>query len=162
MTPPPRTFPRSVGIEPSTCEVTTALNNRAKLPIPPPQAPIANTPLNPQLQSIFFKLPAEIRVLVYEALLGHRRIHIDHDHCHSPWEVDIMKMRPEDLECEPELRWRWFHFLCPMSDTFNHDECFDPCPKSNYDMSYTLRVSGPAIFRNILQGIAWLRCCRLG
>ncbi|KAE9378625.1 hypothetical protein N431DRAFT_459958 [Stipitochalara longipes BDJ] len=71
---------------------------------------------DPQLDNLLMRLPAEIRISIYEAVLGHRRVHI------------LFRSGPERAEHESIVRgeyrirerweWSWWNTIC----TWDHNE----------------------------------------
>ncbi|KAJ5815132.1 hypothetical protein N7474_006909 [Penicillium riverlandense] len=122
---PRRTEPEAIGISDSTCKVNGDPVNEWKLPIPPleqREVKISGHPCNPQHQSRFFKLPPEIRRLIYLELLGGRRVHIDYT---FKWPSPF---RPQPLaKKRKRYYWQWWHLLCHESDYFSNDPFFDRC-----------------------------------
>ena len=66
----------------------------------------------PQDQSIFFRLPPEIRLRVYEELFGFRKLHLAYESY-------------GDKQGSPSLEWRWWHCVC--QPTFFHLYWNDRC-----------------------------------
>lgn len=154
-----RAEPSSIGIDDSTCEVTTSRANPWKLPISPPSVELdkpAPTPTpNCQRQSAFFNLPPEIRQQIYTELLGNKRVHIDFSFHRRPGWLDAPKERMK--EYKPQ--WRWFHHVCSKSDGFHHEQYGDDCPQNTGDEPFhDLSVLG--FTSRKLEGVAWLRSCR--
>ena len=95
--------PDAIGISGSTCEINGDMFNRWKLPIPPPEQRlrrIGSRQRNLQDQSLFFRLPAEIRRMIYLELMGYRRVHIRY-----VWK------EPPPFSPQPKYRgrhWNWW------------------------------------------------------
>jgi hypothetical protein len=165
-----RTEPCSLGIDDSTCEVTESVTNPCKLPIPPSLDPsrenhhhhelsASSSPANPQRQSGFFKLPAEIRQQIYTEVLGGRRVHIDYDFA-EPTGWRHMKKKKYSRQ------WRWWHHVCADGDSFIEDDSlWDRCPRRVLEEEteeWTLdgRIRDRRTTK--IRGAGWLRTCRRG
>lgn len=161
--PPPyyprRMQPEAIGISDSTCEVNGDPFNKWKLPIPPPEqreVKISGHPCNPQQQSLFFKLPPEVRNLIYLELLGGRRVHIDYT---FQWPSPF---RPQPPAKKRKRYWHWWHLLCHESDSFPEDQFFDRCAIHADEVndakshSWTAAAEGTKI-----RGIELLRSCQM-
>ncbi|KAJ5761776.1 uncharacterized protein N7511_005158 [Penicillium nucicola] len=148
--PPKEWAPNAIGISDSTCEINGDVSNRWKLPIPAPKyrtGEIGARPRNPQNQSIFFRLPVEIRRMVYVELMGNRRVHIRH-----VWK-DPSPFRPRPKH--KGLQWDWWHCVCADSDTFPEDRRFDYC--RTWVDEAAEKKKAPKI-----NGVEWLRSCQIG
>lgn len=161
----PRYKATSPGVDDSTCEVTNCLTNSSKLPIPPPEIQRRQTlseftrlAVNSQPQSLFFNLPAEIKIQIYGELFGHRRVHIDYAFC-QPSHWNPLKKRPND-------EWQWWHEVCRDFDAFRDGKETCECPSAAYfwhrSSSYWegLTAAGWEEDRK-MPGGAWLRSCQL-
>lgn len=148
---PPKTWsPHAIGISDSTCEIDGDIFNQWKLPVPPPEyhtGEIGARQRNPQTQSIFFRLPAEIRRLVYLELMGDRRIHIRH-----VWKDPSPFVRQSKRKGP---RWDWWHCVCAQSNDFPEDLRFDNCG-SWVDEA----AEGTKALK--IEGVEWLRSCQIG
>ena len=137
--------PNAIGIWDSTCEINGDIFNRWKLPIQleqRPRSPGAQQKSSQQ-QSPLFRLPAEIRRLIYLELMGDRRVYIRYF-----W-------RKPSPKPHSEPRWRWWHAVCEHSDGFNDDPVEDIC-------SISSREGYMHIPRPKIGGVEWLRCCQIG
>ncbi|CAI7661847.1 unnamed protein product [Penicillium palitans] len=137
--------PNAIGIWDPTCEINGDIFNRWKLPIQPEQRPRSPgaRQKSSQQQSSFFRLPAEIRRLIYLELMGDRRVHIRYF-----W-------REPSTEPHGEPRWRWWHSVCDHSDRFIDDPIRDICSISGSE--------GPMdILKPKIGNMGWLRCCQIG
>ncbi|KAF4768945.1 hypothetical protein HAV15_008670 [Penicillium sp. str.  len=137
--------PNAIGIWDSTCEINGDIFNRWKLPIQPEQRPRSPgaRQKSSQQQSSLFRLPAEIRRLIYLELMGDRRVHIRYF-----W-------RKPSAEPHSEPRWRWWHAVCDHSDGFIDDPVEDICSISGSE--------GPTdILKPKIGSMEWLRCCQVG
>ncbi|KAJ5091441.1 hypothetical protein NUU61_006311 [Penicillium alfredii] len=139
-----------IGISDSTCEINGDIFNRWKLPTPPPEQRVRKIGArgrNSQEQSIFFRLPVEVRRLIYIELMGDRRVHIRY-----VWKKPS-PFRPQPIQSGP--RWDWWHCVCDRSNNFPEDPYFDRCP--DWECEKELNVRSPKI-----NGVEWLRSCQLG
>lgn len=136
--------PNAIGISDSTCEINGDIFNRWKLPIQPEQGlcKLGARKRSSQQQCSFFRLPAEIRRLVYIELMGGRRVHIRYF-----W-MEPLPSWPQSKRGGP--RWHWWHRVCMECDDFINDPCDDPCSHW-YPESQRLTIGGE-----------WLRCCQIG
>ncbi|KAJ5183961.1 hypothetical protein N7492_001577 [Penicillium capsulatum] len=147
---PSECSPLSIGISDSTCEINGDIFNRWKLPIPSPEQrvrKIGARDRNPQEQSIFFRLPAEIRTLIYLELMGDRRVHIRY-----VWKKPS-PFGPQPIRGGP--RWDWWHCVCDESNAFPKDCCFDHC--GDWECEEEFKRKNPKI-----NGVEWLRSCQIG
>ncbi|OGE49201.1 hypothetical protein PENARI_c023G02801 [Penicillium arizonense] len=137
--------PNAIGIWDSTCEINGDRFNRWKLPIQAKQrhrSPVSRQK-SPQQQSPLFRLPAEIRRLIYLELMGGRRLHIRYF-----WRKPSLKPRSEP-------RWHWWHIVCDHSDGFIDDPVEDIC--SILGGEGYMHTPRPKI-----GSVEWLRCCQIG
>ncbi|CAG8024664.1 unnamed protein product [Penicillium nalgiovense] len=142
---PKECSPNAIGIWDSTCEINGDIFNRWKLPIQleqHPRSPGARQKSSQQ-QSSLFRLPTEIRRLIYLELMGDRRVHIRYF-----W-------RKPSPKPHSEPRWRWWHAVCEHSDGFIDDPVEDICSISG-------REGYMHIPRPKIGGVEWLRCCQIG
>ncbi|KAJ5593932.1 uncharacterized protein N7459_000140 [Penicillium hispanicum] len=142
--------PNAIGIADSTCEINGDIFNRWKLPIPPPEERlrmIGARKRNPQDQCHFFRLPAEIRRMIYLELMGDRRVHIRYI-----WK-EPSPFRPQPKQGGP--RWDWWHSVCDHSNDFPEDALFDHC--WDWTDEADLKKKSPKI-----NGVEWLRVCQIG
>lgn len=148
--PPEEWSSNAIGISDSTCEINGDIFNQWKLPVPPSQyhtGKIGARQRNPQGQSAFFRLPPEIRRLIYLELMGARRVHIRH-----VWK-DPSPFVPQSKRKGP--RWDWWHCVCASSNGFPEDLRFDFC--GDWDDEEAEDTKAPKI-----QGVEWLRSCQIG
>lgn len=101
-----------------------------------------------QTQSPFFTvLPLEMRLLVYEALFGHRTVHLDltFDHPDKDYKIHA---RERAVDASRPKEWKWRHSVCHRNSRteFWEDGCRDglrtDCPggSSNLDCRLHLEV----------------------
>ncbi|KAJ5845591.1 hypothetical protein N7534_009260 [Penicillium rubens] len=142
--------PDAIGISGSTCEINGDMFNRWKLPIPPPEQRlrrIGSRQRNLQDQSLFFRLPAEIRRMIYLELMGYRRVHIRY-----VWK------EPPPFSPQPKYRgrhWNWWHSVCRHSDGFPQEPDYDLC--QDWRSEVARNEKNPKI-----NGVEWLRSCQIG
>lgn len=156
----PRVYwPNTIRISDSTCEVNgDPFNGWKLLPIPASRQsalkPRARQRLTQQT-SPFFRLPGEVRRMIYIELMGHRRVHVEHS-----W------MFPSPFQPKSKRkgkRWDWWHGVCQENDSFVgdtfHDRCWDHSEERvpNYTGGLTSAPTGTK-----LAGVEWLRCCQIG
>lgn len=143
--------PNAIGISDSTCEINGDIHNRWKLPIQPEQClhKLGDRKCSSQQQSPFFRLPAEIRRLIYLELVGGRRVHIRY-FWREPWPP-----RPQSKRSGPH--WHWCHGVCIKSDGFPEDTEFDNC-----SMWLGIPGSEGTMISPRIAGVEWLRCCQIG
>ncbi|KAJ5518959.1 hypothetical protein N7453_001381 [Penicillium expansum] len=137
--------PNAIGIWDSTCEINSDIFNRWKLPIQPEQCPHSPRARqkSSQQESLLFRLPAEIRRLIYLEIMGDRRVHIRYF-----W-------RQPSPEPHSKPRWHWWHVVCEHSDGFIDDPVEDICSMSGRE-AY-MHTPRPKI-----GSVEWLRCCQIG
>lgn len=147
----------AVGINESTCAINGDPFDEEHLPVPSPdehERQLGTRPCNPQFQSLFFKLPPEIRELIYRELLGDRRVHVEYRFMSpSPFQPRLKgKYR--------KPRWNWCHRVCQESDLFPDDSEMDSCgidtDRHNAASGWTTPPPGTK-----LQGVELLRCCQM-
>ena len=154
----PREFrPDAIGISDSTCEIKGDLFNGWKLPVPAPE----QNALKPrsrqrvaQQASWFFRLPVEIRRIIYIELMGNRRVHIEHS-----W---MLQSPFQPKSKRGGKRWDWWHGVCQNSNSFVRDTYDDRC-RDRGDDRYASHTEGltSAPPGTKLQGVEWLRCCQI-
>ncbi|KAJ6107481.1 hypothetical protein N7523_008804 [Penicillium sp. IBT 18751x] len=142
--------PVAIGISDSTCEINGDIFNRWKLPIQPPEYRLrtrcSQKPIT-QHQSSFFRLPAEIRRLIYRELMGDRRVHIRY-----------LWKEPSPFRPQPKRggsRWEWWHIVCEQCDCFPEDPDIDYCPDWRAEAGLLQK-------RPKIGGVEWLRSCQIG
>ncbi|CAG8083022.1 unnamed protein product [Penicillium salamii] len=148
--PPKEWSPNAIGISDSTCEINGDLFNPWKLPVPPPQyhtCKIGTRRRNPQSQSDFFRLPTEIRRMIYLELMGDRRVHIRH-----VWK-DPSPFVPQPKRKGP--RWDWWHCVCAKTNRFPDDLMFDFCGDWVDEAAEETKALK-------IEGVGWLRSCQIG
>ncbi|CAG8040051.1 unnamed protein product [Penicillium salamii] len=147
--PPKEWSPNAIGISDSTCEINGDIFNPWKFPVPPPQYHIGKIGArrhSPQNQSDFFRLPNEIRRMIYLELMGDRRVHIRH-----VWS------EPSSFVPKPKRRgprWDWWHCVCGKSNRFPEDLNFDSCGDWRDEAAETKELK--------IKGVEWLRSCQIG
>lgn len=147
-----------VGISESTCQVNGDPFDQSKLPVPSPnqrQLQLGQRPFRTQEQSLFFRLPLEIRQLIYLELFGGRRVHIDYLF-KGP---SVFRPRPQGKY--RKNHWQWWHSVCRWSNTFadyfDNPQCYD-C--SEYARKGHEWEAAPPEAK--LAGVEWLQCCQMG
>jgi hypothetical protein len=63
---------------------------------------------NPQPTSLLMRLPLKLRMRIYEAVLGHRKVHV-------AFEFGARMYRT--FEENEVLEWRWWHTICTWDQT---------------------------------------------
>lgn len=119
---PPVFWPNAIGISDSTCEINGDLFNEWKLPIPAPEQSALKSRTRqraPQQTSWFFRLPVEVRRIIYIELMGNRRVHIEY-----AWMFQS-PFRPKTKR--GAKRWDWWHGICQHRDSFARDIYADQC-----------------------------------
>ncbi|KAJ5180092.1 hypothetical protein N7492_003302 [Penicillium capsulatum] len=155
-----RTEPLTIGISESTCQVNGDPFDKEKLPLPSPikrRLKTGKRPRSSQEQSAFFRLPLEIRELIYRELFGGRRIHIDH----------VFKgpsvFRPQPQGKYRKSHWQWWHLVCQESSSFTKDRDTDHCSNYNNERMDAERLGWEAAPPGTkLAGVEWLQCCQVG
>ena len=148
-------YPNAVGINESTCEINGSLFDRENLPVPSPdehRRQLGTHPCKAQFKSKFFKLPLEIREMIYRELLGDRRVHIGYLFDPPYTYQDHKRYRSQ---------WHWWHRVCDKSHSFGvelcRDRCWARCDDKERQAGWTTSPPGTK-----LQGVEWLRCCQKG
>lgn len=157
---------RKIGLDESTCEINGAREDWSKMPIPPPRLrPLtaqyedgaAREEVHPQRQSIlFFRLPLEVRQLVYEHLLGGGRlIELEFDLGNPDGYHGLHHASARGDHYQDRLRWRWWHFVYA-------DRKFSTPPYLSWPV-WVHRDSPKRTFnRQCKLSCEWLRTCRRG
>lgn len=171
--------PESAGILDSGCVVMKDVSDKKsqkefKLPIPRPEKRQRELKKlsthahahHSQHQSAFFKLPLEVRNIIYEILFGGRRVHIEY-----AWRSDS-DFRPapkNDKEAEELNRkhWQWWHRVCQISDHWVDDRNKEFCPSHSEEGSEALCnfewvYHDPPPEGTKLKGVDMLMTCQMG
>ncbi|PWY69485.1 hypothetical protein BO70DRAFT_432445 [Aspergillus heteromorphus CBS 117.55] len=163
-----RALLNSTGLAASTCQVAGDLSDPSRVPILPPdysslvpRTSNSNSNSNsngddvlfpvihPQVQSpFFFRLPPEIRHLIYLYAFGDRRVHIDFD------------FHPA------KAQWSWWHRVC--DDPVHCPDKEDPfvCPEYEGAEEAMLKLGTSAWVKNGFEykvdAVSWLQSCWRG
>ncbi|KAJ5153376.1 uncharacterized protein N7482_009854 [Penicillium canariense] len=149
----PREFwANAIGISDSTCEIQGDPFNGWKLPIPAPEQSALKSRARQhdgQQTSWFFRLPMEVRRMIYIELMGNRRVHIEHSWMYQS------AFQPKSKR--GGKRWIWWHGVCQNSDSFVCDTYGDRCWGRD-DESYASYTEGltRAPPGTKIQGVEWL------
>ncbi|KAB5522076.1 hypothetical protein GE09DRAFT_500333 [Coniochaeta sp. 2T2.1] len=90
--------------------------------LPTRSRPITPLPPNPQLDSLFFKLPPELRNQVYRLLFCDRELHVDMRYTATE---TLIPHSTERVQFDPDRRWRWRASTCHRHPDAN--VLFDKC-----------------------------------
>lgn len=158
---PTRTHPidiretRKIGLDESTCQINGARLDCSKMPIPPRRSRpftaeyeegTGSRAVHPQTQSVFFRLPLEIRLLIYEYLLGYRRVNVDFD-----VNTDHGYAAIAHLPYEDRFIWRWRHYVYQADEEYIAFPSLDWPVWTHHDHGSQYELS-----------LEWLRFCRRG
>lgn len=156
---PREIWPTAIGISDSSCEINGDPFNGWKLPIPAPEKRALSTCAHhreSQNLSKFFRLPVEVRKMIYTELMGNRRVHIEYSWMfQSPFEPPTKR---------GGKRWNWFHGVCQNSNDFCEDAYLDRCDDRGDERWNARKMSRltSAPPETKLHGVEWLRCCQMG
>lgn len=173
--------PESAGVLDSGCLVMKNASDIKsqhpwKLPIPRPEQRQRELeklsthalPHHSQHQSSFFKLPLEVRNIIYEILFGGRRVHIEYVFKSSSYFRPAPKNEKEAEELQRE-HWQWWHRVCQISGQWVDDRNDEWCHCPGYSgeredaiCNFEWAYHDPPPEGTKLKGVEMLMCCQMG
>lgn len=144
---------------PSTQKRKTSLSKPPVLPDSRPRALSINEPSNATRYSPFFRLPLEIRQVVYKKLFSNRDYHIELEFCHPDRQGTLHAGLDYPHQDDRKAKeWLWWSSVCHRTPELEFWE--DGCRRGTHHACVCTKERGEGGDDCFVQGFQWLLTCR--